>query len=406
MEKEFIKNTEKNITLNVTAGRIDSFRRTEKTTGTVRVYENGCIGVAGCIGEPNEEELTKRATEALEFAIPYPEKLEGALELEQRHDEEIIPIHELIPTMQAFLDRLGKECPNFAFSNKIGLEYTSTEYVNSKGRRLFCSGGEVNTSLLVQNRGSGNVFDTFLGWKGDSFDADALITQFKKEYDAFFKRVDIEPGRYPIVIDISTVLYRFANHFIGELYAAGASLLSGKLGEKIFSDKLSVMSDMNAETTPGACFFDAEGCVSAPDFRPCIVENGVLKGLLTCKKSADTFNIPNIGTAQAAYDGVPGVGLSGLYVSPTAKSLKQLVQGKAIYVVMAEGGDATPDGHFASPAQLAYLMEDGELVGRLGDINFGGNFFELFGKDYIGAVRDEPLKGSSLCAFMMDVSKG
>ena len=64
MEKEFIKNTEKKISLNVTAGRIDSFRQTEKTTGTVRVYENGCIGVAGCIGEPNEEELTKRAIEA------------------------------------------------------------------------------------------------------------------------------------------------------------------------------------------------------------------------------------------------------------------------------------------------------------------------------------------------------
>ena len=61
MEKEFIKKTEQSVTLNVTAGKIDSFREIEKTTGTVRVYENGCIGVAGCIGEPNEEELTEKA---------------------------------------------------------------------------------------------------------------------------------------------------------------------------------------------------------------------------------------------------------------------------------------------------------------------------------------------------------
>ena len=37
MEKEFIKETEHTITLNVTSGQIDSYRELEKTTGTVRV---------------------------------------------------------------------------------------------------------------------------------------------------------------------------------------------------------------------------------------------------------------------------------------------------------------------------------------------------------------------------------
>ena len=58
MEKEYIRTTEHSVTLNVTGGKIDSFRELEKTNGTVRVYENGCIGIAGCLGEPNEEELT------------------------------------------------------------------------------------------------------------------------------------------------------------------------------------------------------------------------------------------------------------------------------------------------------------------------------------------------------------
>ena len=72
MEKEFIKETQHSVTLNVTAGKIDSFREIEKTTGTVRVYENGCIGVAGALGEPDEEKLTEQAKEALSFGIPYP----------------------------------------------------------------------------------------------------------------------------------------------------------------------------------------------------------------------------------------------------------------------------------------------------------------------------------------------
>ena len=72
MEKEFLKETERSVTLNVTGGKIDSFRELEKTSGTVRVYDNGFVGIAGSLGEPDETELTARAKDALSFAIPYP----------------------------------------------------------------------------------------------------------------------------------------------------------------------------------------------------------------------------------------------------------------------------------------------------------------------------------------------
>jgi len=404
MEKEFIKVKSQSVTLNVTAGKIDSFRQIEKTTGTVRVYENGCIGIAGCLGEPDEEELTKKAQEALSFGIPYPEKLEGATEMEEHHDAEIIPIPAFIPTMQTFLDRLGELCPRFALSNKISLNNTITEYRNSKGRHLLNSGRSFDISLIAQNRGSGNLFDTGFGWSGDRFDAEELLKEFKKEYDAFYVPAEIKPGRYPVVTEASTVFYPYFRHFVGDLYAAGASLLSGKLGEKVFSDRLTVRDDRNPATADGACFFDAEGCI-AREYRPTLIENGVLKGLLTTKKTAEAYNLPNLGNAQAAYDGVPDLGFGRLYLDATAKSMKELVPGKAIFVVMAAGGDATPDGHFATPVQMAYLMENGELVGRLPDISVAGDFFDLFGKDYLGTVHDDPLKGSILTAFEMNVEK-
>ena len=404
MEKEFIVETQHSVTLNVTAGKIDSFRELEKTTGTVRVYENGCIGVAGCLGEPDEAELTEKAKEALSFAIPYPCKMEEPLEHEEIDDKEIIPIPEFIPTMQSFLDRLGELCPKFALTNKISLEYNKSEYKNSRGRHLKSSGGKLSIELIAQNRGSGNLFDTGFFWSGNEFDADKLLAEFKKEYDAFYVPADITPGRYPVVCNIGELIGVFVRHFVGDLYVVGASLLTGKLGEKVFSDKFSLMDDMNPETSPATCFFDAEGC-TAPDFRPVIVEDGVLKGLLTTKKTAQQYGLPNLGTASASYDGVPGAGLHGFYVKETAKTLKELVPGKAVLVAVASGGDATPDGHFATPVQMAYLIENGELVGRLPDISVSGNFFDMFGKDYIGTVHDDPLKGAMLSAVTMDVTK-
>ncbi len=165
MEKEFITKTNSSVALNVTGGKIDSFREKEETTGTVRVYEDGKIGIAGCLGTPDENELTKKATEALGLGIPYPCKPDRELEMTDLHDEEIIPVPELIPTMQSFLDRLGERCPKFAFSNKIRMTHMKTEYRNSKGRHLVSSGRDLSIELAVQNRGSGNLFDTFLGLK-------------------------------------------------------------------------------------------------------------------------------------------------------------------------------------------------------------------------------------------------
>lgn len=404
MEKEFLTKTSRSVTLNVTGGKIDSFREKEETTGTVRVYENGCIGIAGCLGAPDEKELTAKAVEALNFGIPYPCKLEGAAEISDVREEEIIAVPDLIPTMQSFLDRLGEACPKFAFSNKIRLAYEKTEYRNSLGRHLTSAGRGVSIELIAQNRGSGNLFDTVFAFEGTHFDADMLLRQFKTEYDAFFTPADIEPGRYPVILSPGALLGTFLTHFVAEMYVSGASLLSGKLGQKAFSDKLSLRNDMNPDTNPGVCFFDVEGCV-APDLRPTIIENGVLKGVLTTKKSADTFSLPDLGTAAAAYDGVPSLGFNRFYIDSTAPDLAALVPGKAIYVVMASGGDTTPSGHFATPVQMAYLMENGKLVGRLPELNISGDFFDLLGKDYIGACAGDPLPDCMLCAVNMDVKK-
>ncbi|MBO4289814.1 MAG: hypothetical protein J5865_06925, partial [Lachnospiraceae bacterium] len=371
---------------------------------TVRVYEDGFIGIAGCLGEPDEKELTEKAVEALAFKIPYPCELEGPLEREELHEEEIIPVPDFIPTMQALLDRVAELCPRYAISNKIRLSYNRTEYQNSKGRRLVSSGRKLSIELIAQSRGSGNLFDTGLFWEGDQYDEEMLLKEWKKEYDAFYTPADIEPGRYPVVCDAANVVMHYLRHFVGDLYVAGASLLSGKLGSKVFSEKLTVKDDMDPSTAHGGCFFDAEGCI-APDLRPSYVENGVLKGLLTTKKTSKLYGLPNLGTASAAYDGVPDLGFHNLYVEPTAKSLKELVPGKAIFMGIASGGDATPEGHFATPVQMAFLMEDGEMVGRLPDINVSGDFFKLLGEDYLGTVHDEPVKGFTLSAFLMDVDK-
>ena len=126
MEKEFLTKTHQSVTLNVTDGKIDSFREQEETTGTVRIYDNGCIGVAGCLGTPDEQALTEKAVEALALGIPYPCRLGGAQERECLKEEEILPVSALIPTMLTLLlMRLGNVL-NVGFEKVLLLQNSST----------------------------------------------------------------------------------------------------------------------------------------------------------------------------------------------------------------------------------------------------------------------------------------
>ena len=55
MEKEFITTEELTETVNVTDGKVDSFRENNETRRTARVYNDGKIGVAGALGKGDEK---------------------------------------------------------------------------------------------------------------------------------------------------------------------------------------------------------------------------------------------------------------------------------------------------------------------------------------------------------------
>ena len=45
-------------------------------------------------------------------------------------------------------------------------------------------------------------------------------------------------------------------------------------------------------------------------------------------------------------------------------------------------------------------------MGRLPELNIGGNFYDLLGKDYLGAVNGDLVKEDGLlCAVRMDVEQ-
>lgn len=405
MEKEKLILQTHSVSLNVTANKIDSYRSKEETKNTVRVYEDGKIGVKGSLGEIDENELTEAAKNALSYGIEYPYELNGNVKTEE-NAHEIISAKEFIPQMQSFMDRLAAECPKFAVSDKIKISGFRQLYENSKGAKLVSSSDWLNISLIFQNKGSGNLFDGSYEAITDKYDENAVVKDCKLIYDAFYNPVDIAEGEYPVFMLPDDFFGTTLSHFYANMYASGASLLSGKIGEKAFNGKLSFFDDRNNITEPTACFFDDEG-EFAPDFRQPLIKDGVLTNVLTCKMYSKLFDLPFAATAGAVYDGVPSYGFNSAYVQPTAKATSEITGDKAILVMMASGGDMTPSGHYATPVQLAFLVENGEIKGKLPEIGISGEYFDLLGKDYLGAVNNAffPSMNKTYMACRMKITK-
>ena len=73
----------------------------------------------------------------------------------------------------------------------------------------------------------------------------------------------------------------------------------------------------------------------------------------------------------------------------TGNNLSEVLSGKAIYIAVTSGGDMTPDGKFATPVMLAYLYEDGKLVGSLPEFGISASIFDFLGKDLIAVAKND-----------------
>lgn len=391
MEQEKIINRETSYSVNVAGGKVDSLRVKEDLKTVIRVYEDGKIGVAGRIGEGDDNALLEEAKAKLSQNIAYPCSLTENTHREENAIKEIIPAKDYVKTLKKLIARLNKEFPDFVFSNKINMGEEEIVYENSKNTKLVYKGSEIGGALIIKDKASANIMDLSYGFVENYYDEDKIVGDIGKLLNVYHKNVDMPDEQLPVIINGLIPLQYAAQHLIAELYVSGSSLFSGKLGQKIFNDKVNILSDRSGADRP-IPFFDAEGVVDKDD-KFYFVKDGEFCGVATYKRSATNFNLPLSGGGYAPFDEVPQTSFTGLKVANTDK-LANLVKGKAIYVFITSGGDMTPDGNVGLPVQLAYLYDNGKLVGRLPEFGIQGNLFDIFGKDFIGVARDDTFEFS------------
>ncbi len=195
----------------------------------------------------------------------------------------------------------------------------------------------------------------------------------------------VESGTYDMIVfnrAAGKPIYALYGPMTGRALQQKQSFLDEKIGEKIASDKFTIVDNPFIERGLGSRHYDGEGMVAK---KRTLIEKGVLKEFLI-----DCYYARKLGVEPT------GGSTSNLVFEYGEKSLDDMIKDieKGILVNSFIGGNSnSTTGDFSWGLQ-GMLIENGKLIKPINEMNISGNLIELWNS--LVAVGNDPYKFSSL----------
>ncbi len=253
-------------------------------------------------------------------------------------------------------------------------------------------------STVLSSGSAGNSgWASFLGRDANGLAASALGEQAAALAERTAGAIDLDPGTYQVVLApeaVSDILdFMGFTGFSAKAFVEGRSFLSGRLGEKVLSEAITIVDDACAPYALGY-EFDYEG---VPKQRVTLVDRGVLVQPVTDSYWAAKTGRPNTGHALPAPNAYGPLPLN-LEMASGDATLEQLIGevSRGVYVTRFHYVNAedpismtltgmTRDGTF--------LIQNGKLTRPLRNLRFTQSAIEAFA-DCHGVTRDRRFVGT------------
>ncbi|MGO4885286.1 MAG: TldD/PmbA family protein [Bryobacteraceae bacterium] len=205
----------------------------------------------------------------------------------------------------------------------------------------------------------------------------------------------VETQKVPVAFEPRTARALLDNIFDavhgGAVYR-NESFLAGRLGERVASEKLTVIDDGTIPGLFGTSPFDDEG---VPTRRTVVIEKGVLRSYLLNTYTARKLGLRTTGNASRGLAGNAGVGNGNLYIENGSVAPEQLIAGirEGFYVTELIGfGVNIVTGDYSRGAAGMWIR-NGELAFPVSEVTIAGTLQQmLMSIDGIGA--DLEFRGS------------
>jgi len=358
---------------------------------SIRLIKDHKLGFAYTRSLDNPEALVQNAVESLRggVAVKFDFPLTKNVPTLNSYDRTITKttntaIAEECRRISSFLGQKTKGQVNI----RAGATISKIKILNTAGTDLSTSTSYYSVTIMILYPGSATGISKSFFFRSFQRIGDLDLSMLAELYNHGEKESDTTGGRMKVLFMPETMyalIWRLQSATSGESLYHKQSPLADRLGEKIFSEKLTIVDNPLDDTKPGARAFDDEGVVCK---RSVIVDKGVLKNYYYDLNYAAKLNVVASGhgfkTSRWAGDALsikPSPALQYVTFEKGKRTFSQLIHdmNKGIIVCGALGAHSgnIPNGDFSIGASPGLFVENGEIVGRLKDTMIAGNIYEV-----------------------------
>jgi TldD protein len=232
----------------------------------------------------------------------------------------------------------------------------------------------------------GDVIQTGLETVGGAvgfelFDSEPLDAAAKRAAHRAVLMLEAAPapgGRMPVVLSSragGTMIHEAVGHGLeADLAQQGLSVYSGRIGERIASESVTVVDDSTLPNKRGTFRFDDEGADSQ---RTVLVDKGILKGYLYDRLTAMKDGVTSSGNGRReSYRRRPIPRMTNTLILPGEEDPEAILRStpEGLFVVRMGGGQVnTINGDFVFEVSEGYRIENGAMGEPLRGATLTGN---------------------------------
>ncbi len=210
------------------------------------------------------------------------------------------------------------------------------------------------------------------GDRNEYFDPEQMVNSIITDIELAHTTVSITSGRWDVLLHpniVGAFIQPLVIGINGLNVEKGSSPLKGRIGERILADTITITDNPHIDFSPGARMIDTDG---VPTRKHALFKKGVLQKYLYDLNTAGLAGTePTGNVACCPYYPVMEAG---------EHSFKDLVNNidRGIYIkqLLGFGQSNLINGDYCSNIGLGYLIERGEIKGRVKNTMISGNIYE------------------------------
>lgn len=281
---------------------------------------------------------------------------------------------------------------------------------NEYGIQLFTTGGAVRyfkkgrINLEIEGKLSkeGDLiqFNDIYSHSKDLPKIENIVSRIKSDYDHCHNIVDLKTDNYTVILDPSVfedISRPIEALFSGRNIQKKTSVLWNKMNCRVFDSRITIRDDPGIPFLENSVPFDDEGVISN---KVALVGNGYMNDILLDKESSALLGKVNNGRGfkrrallgGRSYNAAVEPGITNLSLCGGDLNMDSIFSSssKAVYIKSLMG---TILGHHISGnvsgnIWLGFLVENGEITGRIKDAVFNINVLDVLQNNLGGLGRD------------------